>query len=261
MFAYHPVGAYPFFHVDLGVWFLGYLSHWLVFPRCHIGAYLFSFWVAYSPSPLPALRHRVQIPYRSDGSPAWCLDPLSFQRFSDIMSGSPIISAALRHRVRIPLSFRQLSHIMSESPIISIALWHHVRILFHFDSSLASCLDPLSFWRFSGIVSGSFIFSAALQHCVIPFLFSGSLTSCSSALSFPLLFGIVFGSPFFWWLSDIVFGYLFFSVALRHCVRIPYLFDRASASCLNPLSFWQLSNIVSGSPFFSTTLRHSIRIP
>ena len=95
MFAYHPVGAYPFFHVDLGVWFLGYLSHLLAFLKCHIGAYPFFLWVAYSLSPLAALRHRVQIPYRSGGSQAWCLDPLSFYLFD----GSPTSCSN-------PLSFR-----------------------------------------------------------------------------------------------------------------------------------------------------------
>ena len=45
------------------------------------------------------LWHRVRIPYRFGGSPASCPDLLSFQQLSDIVSGSPFFSKALRHRV------------------------------------------------------------------------------------------------------------------------------------------------------------------
>ena len=120
-----------------------------------------------------ALRHRAHIPFLFGGSLASCPDPLSFQwlsniapeslfsfqRLSNITSESPIISAALQHRVRIlsflaalrhhariPFYFRWLSNIVSESPIFSTALRHHVWILFLFNGSLTSDPNPLLFF-------------------------------------------------------------------------------------------------------------------
>ena len=201
-----------------------------------------------------SLQHRVRISYLFYCSPRSCLDPLSFQRLSIIMYGSPIFLAAIRHRIKIPyhffgssascldpLSFQRLSGtvfgsptflqffgIMFESPILLATLRHHVWILiilaafqnhvwipYHFGSSLASCPDPLSFRKLSGIVFGSPIFSMALWHCV--------------------------GSPII-------------LTVLRHHVLIPYLFGGSPTSCRDPLSFRRLSDIVSKSPIILATL-------
>ena len=171
------------------------------------------------------------------GSTTSCLNPL-------------FVSTALQHSVQILLSFQRLSSIMSESSFsfrmfssivsgspflfdssptsrpnplfILVALQHRVMIPSFFDGSLASCLDPLPFRWISDIVSGSFFFSAALQHhgriplfstvlrhlVWILYLLSGFLESCPDLFSFRLLFDIVSGSSFF-------------SVALRHRAWIP----------------------------------------
>ena len=161
---------------------------------------------------------------------------------------------------------------MSESLIVSVALRICVWIPYLFSNSLASCLDPLSFRRLSGIVSSSLIVSATLRHLSgspifsmtfghrvrIPYLFYGSSASCPNALSFLRFSNIVSRSPIFWQLSYIMSRSFFFSTVLQHRVWIPYLFYGSLTSCLDPLSFRLLSNIVSGSPFFSTALQHCV---
>ena len=116
-----------------------------------------------------------------------------------------------------------------------MALQHHVRIPFLFNGSPTSCLDLLSFWWLSNIVSGSPIFSVALWHCVrISYIFGDSPLSCPN----PLVF----------------------SPTLRHCVWISYLFDDSPTSCLDPLSFQRLFDIVCGSPFFWVAIWNHVRI-
>ena len=187
---------------------------------------------------------------------------------------------------------------MPRSPIFFMALLYRVQIPYLFDGSPTSCLDPLSFrrlfgivsgspWsfqRFSGIVFGSPIVSAALRHRVrILYLFNSSHALCLD----PLLFWRASRSPIFsatlWHrvripyffdsfpascpnplsfrgLSSIVFGSSIFSVAFQHRVWIPYFFGGSPTSCLDPLSFRQFSGIVSRSPIFLAALRHCVRI-
>ena len=95
MFVYRPVGAYPFFHLYLSVWFLAYSSHLFTFPRCHTKGYPLSLWVVYYLSPLAPLRHYVRPPYFFGGTLASCPNLLYFQRLSSIVSGSLVFSAAL----------------------------------------------------------------------------------------------------------------------------------------------------------------------
>ena len=179
------------------------------------------------------LLHRVRIPYSFGSSLALCLDPLSFRWFFDIVFKSPIFSTALRFCVWILFFFQWLSNIMSGSA-------------YHFDSSLVSSLDSLSFQRLSDIVFESPIILMALQHRVrIFYHFGDSSTSCPDPLSF-------------WRLSSMVFGSSIISAALRHYVQIPYCFDGSPASCPDPLSFRRLSGIVSKSPIFSMALRHCV---
>lgn len=119
-----------------------------------------------------ALRHHVCILFLFGGYLTLWSDPLSFQRFSGIMFESPIVCG-------------ELSSIMFGSPIISVALWHHVRIPYHFENSLASCSDPLSFWQLSNIVFKSLFFWTTLQHRVpIPYLLGCFLISCLDPLWF-----------------------------------------------------------------------------
>ena len=231
MFAYHPIGAYPFFHLYLSVWFLAYSSHLFTFPRCHTKPYPLSFWVVYSLSPLAPLRHCVRSPYFFSGTLASCPNLLYFGRLSSIVSGSLIFSAALQHRVQIP---------------------------YLFGSSPASCPDPLSFWQLSGIVSrspifrqlfgimfGSPIFSMAFWHRVwIPYLFDGSpilLVTLQHRVQIPYLFDNSSASCpdplFFRQLSIIVCGSSIFSAILRHHIRILYCFGGSPTSCPDPLLF------------------------
>ncbi|KAL6329566.1 hypothetical protein AAG906_022143 [Vitis piasezkii] len=104
--------------------------------------------VIVSRSPIFSAALRNHIPYHFDDSPASCLDPLSFWQFSSIVFRSPI--------------FRRLSDIVFGSPIFLAALRHRVQNPYLFDDSPASCPDPLSFRRLSNIVSESPIFSTAL---------------------------------------------------------------------------------------------------
>lgn len=152
-----------------------------------------------------------------DGSPALCLDPLSFHLFFGIVFKSLFFSTALRHHVQI-LFF-------------STILWHHVQTLHLFGDSPALCPDTLYFQRLFGTMPRSSIFLVTLGHRArVPYLFR--------------------------WLFDIVFGSPFVSVALWHCVWILYLFffNGSSALCSDPLSFCRLSSIVLGSLIFLAAL-------
>ena len=152
------------------------------------------------------LRHYVWIPYFFDSSPTSCLDLLSFQWLSDIMSGSLNFSTALRHCVRVSFFLG--------------ALRHCVRIPYHFGGFPTSCPGPLSFWLLSNIVSRSPIILMALRHCVqIPYRFDDSPALCLNSLSLRRLFDIVSGSHF--------------------------LFNNSSTSCPDPLSFLWLFPIIS----------------
>ena len=163
-------------------------------------------------------------------SPFELFAPQVHQRLSDIVSRSPIISAALRHCVQIPYLFYGSlvscldPYLFGNSPISCSDPRS-------FNNSLASCLNPLFFWRLSGIVSG--------------FFFSGSPTLCLDPLFFLRLSDIMSGSPIFF-------------TALKHCVRILYLFGGSLTLCPDPLSFWRLSSIVSGSPIVSMALQHCV---
>ena len=179
------------------------------------------------------LRHSIRIPYFFGRFLALCLDPLSFQWLSGIMSESPnnfYSSPASSPNPQLfwwffsivfesPL-FRHLFDIVSGSPIISMALRHRVWIPYLFDNSPTSCSHPLSFQRLIDIVSGSGIFSVVFDIMSgSPIFFDGSSTSCLDLFSFGRLFVIVSGSPIF-------------STALRHRVRSPFPFNGFSASCL-----------------------------
>ena len=110
------------------------------------------------------LRHRVRIPYHFSDSPKLCPDSLLlFQLLFDIMPGSLIFSTALQYCVRISYRFSGSPGWCSDPFFFFLVLRHHVGISNHFDDSLISCWDPLSFQRLSGIVPGfSPIVSAAL---------------------------------------------------------------------------------------------------
>ena len=175
-----------------------------------------------SPIISAVLQHRARIPYHFSDSPALCPDRLSFQRLFGIVPESPFIFSDYPALCPDPLSFQWLSSIAPESPFL-------------FSGSRASCPDP-------------FFFSVAFRHGVqILYHFN-----CSPAMP---------SNP------------LFFSTILRHRVRIPYRFDGSPASCSDPFSFRRLSSIVSGSPiiqrlfgivpispFFLVALWHRVRI-
>ena len=163
------------------------------------------------------------------------------------MSRSLIISAALRHRARIPFYFQRLSGIVSGSPIVSVALKYCSRI-------------PFSFQRLSGIVPRSlFLFSGFPPWCPnplsfqllsgnapeSPFLFDGSPASCPDPFSFRRLSSIVSGSPIIQRLFGIVPISLFFLVALWHCVWILFLFDGSPASCPDSLVIFLIYDLES----------------
>lgn len=115
--------------------------------------------------------HRARIPFLFEGSPTSCSDPLSFWWRSGIVSGSPFSSMALWYHAWILF--------------LLTTFRHHTRIPFLFNGSLASCLDPLSFQRLSGIVSRSPFFLAAFRHYAqIPFLFDGFPAPCSDLYRF-----------------------------------------------------------------------------
>ena len=168
----------------------------------------------------------------------------NFSGLFDIVSGSPIFSVVLWHRLQIPYLFSDSLASFSKS----------LKDMGSISSSSTSCLDHLSFRQLSRIVLGfpissmlfcivfrSPVFSAALQHHVqIPYRFGDSPVSCLDSLSFG---------------------------ALLHRVSIPYLFDGSPTSCLDPLSiggslascldllsFRWLSSNVLGSRIFSTAL-------
>ena len=147
-----------------------------------------------------------------------------------------------------PLSFGWLSSIVFGSPIFSVALWHCVQIPYHFGGSPTSCLNPLYFQQLSDLVH-------------ILYLFGNSLTSCPDPLLSQQLFGIMSGPLSFRWLFDIVSRSPIYSIAIRHCIWIPFLFHGSLTSCPDPLSFRRFSNIMSRSPIFSTTLWHHVWIP
>ena len=139
---------------------------------------------------------------------------------------------------------------------------------FYFGGSPTSCHDLLFFRRLSGIVSGSPTISVDLQHRVrILFLFGGSPTSWSNPFVFNGSLASCLDPLSVKWLSSIMPRSFFFSDALRHRVRILFLFngspascselfvfDGSPASCLNPFSFRRLFDIVFGSPIFSAAL-------
>ena len=154
---------------------------------------------------IPPLSLSSLTPYLFCGSTALCPDPV-------------LVSTILRHRTRILFSFQRLSGIVIGSLIVSAALWHHAQIPSHFrwlfdivsgshlfNGSPASYLDLLSFRWLSGIMPGSPIISATLEHRVqIPFSFSVALRHRAQI-------------PFFW-----------------HCVRFSFIYPDITP-CVDPL--------------------------